>query len=649
MNVDNMNLTIAQNAAIEDISNFIDPKNSFEKNRLGIVTAGTGTGKTTITFQSIIPKAILEFEYELVLFQTTSIENLTNIYNNYQRYLIKKTNADFIINDSEKKIKSKIKRILRNEYPIILCVTHAMFTKSGESFVKLALDKGKKVLIIKDEVSAGSTSGSDTSYASKGQEGLEASKNAIVISNLLNEYGSDNLRAFGLSGTPTEEMTKTFGSVSARRPEFEKLEIPYPGQSSLYNETERDIPLSKIQIGNYDTSDMYTVIHNFDIDATRQSKAFVASKYFYKLGKGNSADTVEFGNTVGNMLQNITTDNETLTSIHSLLLKEIAKQNISITFDKTFFERMFLIFVGHETEDQTITGKTLLLWQQAIPIIKEECEKNGIDLNKIILYTGEIFSDLNDKSLRDQYDTFDDAIESGNFLGVVVKNKLIDGYDEPRFKAIVSARMLKQYSREKEDHIAVITRFGQMLGRVARIDNGIEGVWDRKQLKAFLSKIKDPKVKALLGQYVIIRNSMRWHLPRDSATSCCGALVDVKSSGNEEDFLQDLNIDRDQIDKYGFKTPSLGQGGDQIYKEYREENPHCEVCEKNENGIPICEASYISQELSVSLENILACNDVHHKDGDHQNNNWDNLLTVCKVRHNELSVKLGHYKPINQR
>lgn len=84
------------------------------------------------------------------------------------------------------------------------------------------------------------------------------------------------------------------------------------------------------------------------------------------------------------------------------------------------------------------------------------------------------------------------------------------------------------------------------------------------------------------------------------------------------------------------------------YKWYRDANPSCEVCPKNENGIPVCEAHYHGR---VSMENLKKSRHVHHINGDHTNNNPDNLITICEVIHFDISMKEGHfnnhqYRPI---
>jgi hypothetical protein len=96
--------------------------------------------------------------------------------------------------------------------------------------------------------------------------------------------------------------------------------------------------------------------------------------------------------------------------------------------------------------------------------------------------------------------------------------------------------------------------------------------------------------------------------------------------------------------KYGNRMigekSAWAQEGSQEYKAYRDENPQCEACPKNENGIPVCEAAY---EGRVDKEIIYQSNEVHHVDGNHENNDYDNLITLCHVAHFDISVAEKHH------
>jgi hypothetical protein len=76
---------------------------------------------------------------------------------------------------------------------------------------------------------------------------------------------------------------------------------------------------------------------------------------------------------------------------------------------------------------------------------------------------------------------------------------------------------------------------------------------------------------------------------------------------------------------------------DEIYKLYKNKNPHCEVCEKNEDAIPMCEVTAQQNHLNMSDDEFneywFGCMDVDHEDGDHTNNDTENLFTKCKNEH----------------
>ena len=63
---------------------------------------------------------------------------------------------------------------------------------------------------------------------------------------------------------------------------------------------------------------------------------------------------------------------------------------------------------------------------------------------------------------------------------------------------------------------------------------------------------------------------------------------------------------------------------DEIYKLYKEENPHCEDCPKNKEGVPECEASCRKNHPEDSdegfVKNWFGVLEVDHVDGDHTNN-----------------------------
>ena len=82
---------------------------------------------------------------------------------------------------------------------------------------------------------------------------------------------------------------------------------------------------------------------------------------------------------------------------------------------------------------------------------------------------------------------------------------------------------------------------------------------------------------------------------------------------------------------------SLVKEQDDIYKLYKVDNPHCEFCPQNEDGIPVCELSARKNHSKLSDKEFdeywFGCLDVDHEDGDHNNNDPNNLFTKCKNEH----------------
>ena len=86
---------------------------------------------------------------------------------------------------------------------------------------------------------------------------------------------------------------------------------------------------------------------------------------------------------------------------------------------------------------------------------------------------------------------------------------------------------------------------------------------------------------------------------------------------------------------------------DEIYKLYKEENPHCEDCPKNKEGVPECEASCRKNHPEDSDEefakNWFGVLEVDHVDGDHTNNDPSNLKTKCSDEHGYKTQKNKDY------
>ena len=86
---------------------------------------------------------------------------------------------------------------------------------------------------------------------------------------------------------------------------------------------------------------------------------------------------------------------------------------------------------------------------------------------------------------------------------------------------------------------------------------------------------------------------------------------------------------------------------DEIYKLYKDENPHCEVCPKNKDGIPECEVAARKNHSEDSDEDFakwwFGVLEVDHIDGDHTNNNPDNLRTLCSDEHGYKTQKNEDY------
>jgi len=615
----------------------INPKTVLDMNTMGIIPSPTASGKTTVTFSFIIPEALNN--YSVVLFQTTSIDNIENVESKYGDAYDDYEGVKLISGESKKDILNAVDNQLRKNRKIVIAITHKMFNELGFDVAKTTKQYSKRLLIIKDEASQASISGLGAAYAVHGQDKPDYAKNMQVLTECL-DLGQDVVRAIGLTGTPTEEQTKLFRNVPFLKEDMKANGIPYVWNNTLdgiIGDTIEFTDLDKISIGNYTSSAIYRVIH--EPTETRVTKSYIGNKYFYDLRRNGGASAEAFKQEAKNMFKAQQKLNLELEQLRSKMMKR------KIALKDEPYKSMALIFAGHEDEDDTAQGKTLLLWNPAKLAIEEVCDELSYDKDRVLLYTADMCQTLSGKDMS--HLKFQNLIDSGKFDAVVVKNKLIDGYDEPRFKFILSARELEQKSRERELHVPSILRAGQMIGRAERVNNQLPSVWNRKQLNDFLQSVKkeDHDAYKLYVQWILLTNYTEIYVPC-SPTMNYAVYVDVKSAGTLKEFLEDINVSANEITDEHLtfiksKTPWAQEGTDE-YKEHRGE---CKVCKKvhhDEFGdIPACEIGYRMQGLST--EEIYLGNEVHHLDNDHTNNHPDNLLSLCTTQHRILSMKNGDY------
>lgn len=617
----------------------INPKTALDKNDVGIIPSPTASGKTTVAFSFIIPEALND--YSVVLFQTTSRDNIENIESKYGDAYDDYEGVKIISGKSKKDILNAVDNQLRKNRKVVIVITHKMFNDIGFDVAKITKEYSKRLLIIKDEASQASISGEGAAYAVLGRDNEKLhAKNMEVLTECL-DLGQDVVRSIGLTGTPTEEQTKLFRNVDFLKEDMKANGIPYVWNNTLDSYIEDSIEftdLDKISIGNYASSAIYRVIHT--VAETRVTKSYIGNKYFYDLRPNGVASSEAFKQEVKNMFTAQQELNVKLSQIRSAMIDH------KLFLKDQPYKSMSLIFAGHEDEDDTAQGKTLLLWNPAILAIEEVCDELSYDKDRVLLYTADMCKTLSGKDMS--HLKFQNLIDSGKFDAVVVKNKLIDGYDEPRFKFVMSARELEQKSRERELHAPSILRAGQMIGRAERVNNQLPGVWNRKQLKDFLQSVKkeDHNAYSLYVLWILLTNYTEIHVP-SSPTMNYAVYVDVKSAGTLEEFLEDINVSDNEIvnEHSNFiksKTPWSQEGTDE-YKDHRE----CEVCKKVHHDdfgfVPACEIGYLMQDWK--RENIWLTNDIDHIDGNHKNNCPDNLRSTCKPQHDSKSRESGDYIP----
>ena len=633
----NIKASIEQETMVSSALDHINPNTRLDKNVVGMIPSPTASGKTTMTFSHIIPRAL--DDYQVVLFQTTSLDNIENIESKYGDSYDDYAKVKLISSASKKHILNSVDNQLRKDRKVVIVITHKMFNEIGLKVAEIAENYTKRLCIIKDEASQASTSGQGAAYAVNGKDSEAYAKNMQVLTECL-KVGQDVVRAIGFTGTPTEEQTKVFKNVDFLKEDMEANGIPYVWNNTLNNLFGSPIEftdLDKVSIGNYPTSVIYKVIHT--VTETRVTKSYIGNKNFYDLRPNGVASAKSFKQEVKNMFEAQKDLNWELRQIRSQM------RQMKLSLKDEPYKSMSLIFAGHEDEDDAAQGKTLLLWNHAILAIKEACDELSYDKDRVLLYTAGICETLSGKDMS--HLKFQNIIDSGKIDAVVVKNKLIDGYDEPRFKFILAARELEQKSRERQLHVPSILKAGQMIGRTGRVNNQLPGVWNRKQLKDFLESIKKEDYDAyqLYVRWILLTNYTEMYVPC-SSTMNYAVYVDVKSAGTLKEFLEDINVSANEVitDEHSTfiksKTPWAQEETDE-YKDHRE----CEVCEKTQHCnfgfVPACEVGYLIQ--GWSREKIWLTNDIDHLDRDRTNNNQDNLRSTCKPQHDSKSRESGDY------
>ncbi len=173
-----------------------------------------------------------------------------------------------------------------------------------------------------------------------------------------------------------------------------------------------------------------------------------------------------------------------------------------------------------------------------------------------------------------------------------------------------------------------------------RMDRNKIGAW-RGGFDYEVSQISDPNIRDLIIKLAINITTKEGFCTRGGMAS--GA---YDKAAENHIYLEDA---------YGYlhglvslkKQITTSKEQEQIYKWYKEQNPHCEVCPKNEDGIPECEANCRKDHPEDSDEefakNWFGVLDVDHVDGDHTNNDPKNLQTKCSNKHDYKTQKNKEY------
>jgi hypothetical protein len=178
----------------------------------------------------IIPEALND--YSVVLFQTTSRDNIENIESKYGDAYDDYEGVKMVSSESKKDILNVVDNQLRKNRKVVIVITHKMFNDIGFDVAKITKEYSKSLLIIKDEAGQASISGQGAAYAVLGQDKPEYAKNMQVLAECL-DLGQDVVRSIGLTGTPTEEQTKLFRNVNFLKEDMKSNGVPFKWDNSL--------------------------------------------------------------------------------------------------------------------------------------------------------------------------------------------------------------------------------------------------------------------------------------------------------------------------------------------------------------------------------------------------------------------------------
>jgi hypothetical protein len=202
----------------------------------------------------------------------------------------------------------------------------------------------------------------------------------------------------------------------------------------------------------------------------------------------------------------------------------------------------------------------------------------------------------------------------------------------------------------------ITTGVEQVLGRMVRFPK-VKGIKDWKDAVDFVeTKIKDNKISRE-DAYKWLDIVFKYEVHMVSSDNNLNGIAKyyAKQSYNPqewESYIQGLIVDWQKSSKkrrsYSCEKTPYAQKGSQSYREYKNLVPECEYCPKIQvNGVwvPSCKRQVAEGlfEEKVYIESL----DVHHKHGREDiasMNDYDNLMTVCKMAHNVLDAELNKTK-----
>lgn len=566
------------NQVINQLTKFYNGKDT----RKLVLNAFTGSGKTTVSLKVLIPEFVKNFYSKgkrVILFMAPRAEVVEQSYSRAKKYLNNKTVSGAIVKCYNSKDINSLKKEINNGEKVSLDgdVILLFLTAQyfGENF-NLLSTHGSFDLAIVDEahIMFGTISKEDTK-ADKG-----------VTNNNFEAHTLDKLR----------ELTDTAVLFLTATPTNSQQEKTWLGKNN--NIFLKPMPRDVL------TTPFFDIIPYID-----------------------SEDTVSLG------LEYFRTHCDKIGSIISMIETSTWKQVAQ-------FKPMYPAVLIRLARRGSTNGAD---FEKQIYQINDYCNTYGF---RLLLNTSE------SQNHNFYNKEFDGARIQSLAEGVALAEKADDkpvvivtiesgyaGLDLPKLNNVIIAR---------EPSGTIHNNYSQTAGRAARMKQGFINHADAVQV--INTSDVSTEQKRLLAEYYILHSTSVVHVPVDSKL----LNGDVKKFIETDTWREHEGRSYVLNSLFGKNYPNLPSGlhlsessklQDETYKKFKKS--YCECCNTSDDGNTYCfHAAWkgfenlIGAKISLQEMNLLwpMCLHIHHLDGNHFNNNPENLKTVCPNVHTLVTM-----------